>query len=71
MTQATYEVRVAGVVPESALRELGAAAAETEGASTLLSGELLDEEALFELLARMRALGLEVVEVRRAPQGDT
>ena len=33
--------------------------------STVLSGEISDQSALLGLLARLRALGLDVVEVRR------
>lgn len=67
MAHSTYEVRVAGVVPEQDLRDLGAAAVTTERASTVLYGEISDQAALYGLLARLRALGLEVVEVRRVP----
>lgn len=67
MAQPTYEVRVAGVVPAQDLLELGATTATTEYASTVLYGEISDEAKLFELLSRLRALGLEVVEVRRTP----
>ncbi len=67
MANPTYEVRVAGVVPAQDLLELGATTATTEYASTLIFGEIFDEAKLFELLSRLRALGLEVVEVRRTP----
>jgi hypothetical protein len=36
---------------------------------TLLRGPLLDQAALFGILAMARRLGLEVIEVRRLPQG--
>jgi hypothetical protein len=67
MAQVTYEVRVAGVVPAQDLEDIGASNASTEEASTLLYGEILDETALYELLGRLRSLGLEVLEVRRIP----
>ena len=60
MAQTTYEVWVAGVVPEQDLQDLGAVTVATERASTVLYGDIADEAALFGLLARLRALGLEV-----------
>ncbi|WP_407342616.1 hypothetical protein [Pengzhenrongella phosphoraccumulans] len=67
MAQTTYEVWVAGVVPEQDLRDLGAVTVATERASTVLYGDIADEAALYGLLARLRNLGLEVIEVRRVP----
>jgi hypothetical protein len=37
---------------------------------TLLRGRLPDQAALFGILAMARLLGLEVIEVRRLPQGS-
>ena len=37
---------------------------------TLLRGRLPDQAALFGILAMVRLLGLEVIEVRRLPQGS-
>lgn len=68
MAQTTYEVWVAGVVPEQDLRDLGAVTVATERASTVLYGEIADQAALYGLLARLRALGLEVIEVRQVPE---
>jgi hypothetical protein len=59
-----YEVRVAGTVPEEDLRDLGALALVQGEVNTVLYG-IADQAALYGLLARMRALGLDVVEVRR------
>jgi hypothetical protein len=67
MTQTTYEVWVAGVVPEQDLRDLGAVTLATERASTVLYGDISDQAALYGLLARLRSLGLEVIEVRLVP----
>jgi hypothetical protein len=67
VAQTTYEVWVAGVVPEQDLRDLGAVTIATERASTILYGDISDQSALFGLLARLRALGLEIIEVRRVP----
>ena len=65
MGHQTYEVRVAGIVPDEDLRDMGAVTMATELATTTLYGEIADDAALYALLARLQALGLEVVEVRR------
>jgi hypothetical protein len=49
------------------LHDLGVVAQGSEGSQTVLYGEIRDESALFGLLTRLRDLGLEVIEVRRAP----
>ena len=67
MAQAEYEVKVAGVVSAHQLRDVGAVSAAEVYPSTVLYGEIADEEELFQLLARLRALGLELVEVHRTP----
>ena len=67
MSHQTYEVRVAGVVPEEDLRDIGAVTMATEQTTTVLYGDIPDEAALYGLLARLRALGIELVEVRRVP----
>jgi len=70
MTPPTFEVRVNGVVPDQDLLDLNVVARGTEGPSTVLYGEIRDEAALFGLLARLRELGIEVIEVRRNPIVD-
>lgn len=65
MVEATYQIRVVGPV-DSALREsLGDLVIDTEPTMTVLRGHL-DQAALHGLLDRVRALGLELVDVRRA-----
>lgn len=64
MGQTMYEVRVSGTVPEEDLQDLGALALVQDQVNTVLYG-IADQAALYGLLARMRALGLDVVEVRR------
>jgi len=66
MAEATYEIRVAGAVPEQDLRDLGALTLAVDQVNTVLYG-VPDQSALYGLLARLRALGVEVVEVRRIP----
>ncbi|MGW6129892.1 hypothetical protein ACWFNE_07680 [Cellulomonas sp. NPDC055163] len=67
MVGATYELWVAGTVSPEDLRDLGAVTVATERASVVLYGDLADEAALFGLLARVRTLGLELLELRRLP----
>jgi hypothetical protein len=64
MEEPMYEVRVAGVVPDAHLRDMHAITLAPNQVNTVLYG-LADEAALYGLLARLRTLGLEVVEVRR------
>jgi len=59
-----YEIRVAGVVSESDLRDMQAVTVAPDQVSTILYG-LADQAALYGLLARLRTLGLDVIEVRR------
>ena len=66
MVQTMYEIRVAGTVPEDDLRDMGAVTISPAQVSTVLYG-LPDEAALYGLLSRLRALGIEVIEVRRVP----
>jgi hypothetical protein len=66
MAQTTYEIRVAGAVPERDLRDMGAVTLSVDRVNTVLYG-VPDQSALYGLLARLRALGVEVVEVRRIP----
>jgi hypothetical protein len=65
MTPRTYEIRVSGVLPHDAAGEFDDVRVSTADVSTLLTGELADQAALLGLLARLRALGVDVVEVRR------
>lgn len=64
----TYEIRVAGVVPQVDLEDMGAVPLAPDLTSTVLYG-LADQAALYGLLERLKALGIEVVEVRRIPTG--
>lgn len=64
MVQAMYEIRVAGAVPEQDLKDMGAVTVGPEQVNTVLYG-VSDQSALYGLLERLRALGIEVVEVRR------
>ncbi len=67
MADTMYEIRVAGTVPEQDLRDMGAVTLAPDQVNTVLYG-ISDQAALYGLLARLRALGLEVVEVRRVAE---
>jgi len=67
MAQPLFEVRVAGVVPETDLKDLRAVTLAPDQVNTVLYG-IDDQAALYGLLARLRSLGLEVVEVRRVAE---
>ncbi len=64
MTQPMYEIRVAGVVPEEDLQDMGAVTAAPHQVSTILYG-VPNQAALYCLLARLRALGVEAIGIRR------
>lgn len=68
MTERSYEVRVAGLVPtQDLLDELGDVEVAEHEFRTVLTGHFTDQAALHAFLHRLRAFGLEVVEVRRLP----
>jgi len=64
MVEATYEIRVAGAVPEQDLSDMGAVVLAVEQVNTVMYG-IPAQSALHGLLSTLRALGIDVVEVRR------
>lgn len=64
-----YEVRVAGSVPPPVLSELQDIEVAAQELRTVLSGRFQDQAALYGFLHRLRALGLDIVEVRRITGG--
>lgn len=66
MDQTSYEVRVVGSLGPAAEEAFGAYGIDVEPTSTVLSGDL-DQAALHGLLDQVRALGFELVDVRRVP----
>jgi hypothetical protein len=63
--RARYEVRVRGVLTETLLEAFPGLQAEARAGDTVLAGEIADQAALYGVLARMEALGLELIGVRR------
>ena len=65
--QQNYELRVRGHLGAKMLRAFPALAARTQGGDTLLTGCLPDQAAVYGVIARLEALGLELLELRRLP----
>jgi len=71
---ALYTIRIDGHLDPALLSAFPAVAARQDGAHTLLTG-MLDQSALFGVLAEVEALGLCLLEVRRGtspqPRNDS
>jgi hypothetical protein len=65
-----YEIRVRGRVTPALLARFEGLKAQVEPVETVLHGPVQDQAALHGMLELVRALGLELLEVRRLP-GDT
>jgi hypothetical protein len=66
MARRSYEIRVVGSLGPAAREAFADMLVEVEPTITVLSGDL-DQGDLHELLERIRALGLELVDVKQAP----
>jgi hypothetical protein len=66
VTRRTYEIRVIGPFSPDARQAFADISVQEESAITVLSGEF-DQRGLHALLDRVRALGLELCDVRQAP----
>lgn len=64
-----YEVRVSGRMSRTLMAEFAELQLESsvEHVQTVLHGDVQDQAALYGLLRRLEALGLDLVEVRRRP----
>lgn len=70
MRERTYEIRLSGLVPtDELLEQVGNIDVAEQELMTVLSGRFSDQAELHGFLNRLRAYGLEVVEVRRVPTG--
>jgi len=65
-----YEIRVAGVLPPEALLDFDRLTASVEPVETVVHGQIRDQAALQGLLARLEAIGIQVLEIRRLRAGD-
>jgi hypothetical protein len=70
MPEATYQVRVSGVIPAELLAELRDLTVSVEPPETVLHGSLPDQSAVVGLISRIHSLGLHLIEVRRLPPED-
>jgi hypothetical protein len=68
-TPTGYAIRIRGHLGATALSAFPALASLRHGADTVLSG-LLDQSALYGVLAEIEALGLDLVEVRQLTGTD-
>ncbi len=66
-----FEVRITGAVSDDVLEQLGHVDVTTRELRTSLRGHFQDQAELHGFLARLRAFGLDVVEVRRLAAGTT
>ena len=64
-TSTCYEICVRGLLGETLLSAFPGLRAQAHGTQTVLTGALPDQAALFCVLSRIEALGLELLEVRR------
>ena len=60
-----YEIRVRGRLGPNMLRAFPALTAQPRGGDTLLRGRLPDQAAVYGVIARLEALGLDLLELRR------
>lgn len=66
MTRHSYEIKIIGTLGPATQEAFADLVVEVEPAITVLSGDL-DQPSLHEVLDRVRALGLELVEIKQAP----
>jgi hypothetical protein len=70
-TTTQYEIRVRGLLSDRLLSAFPEMNARVRDHETLLTGTLPDQSALHGVIGRIEALGLELLEVRRAkPRAD-
>ena len=65
MTRHSYEIKIIGTLGPATQEAFADLVVEVEPAITVLSGDL-DQPSLHEVLERVRALGLELVEIKQA-----
>lgn len=65
-----YEFRIKGRLSDSVTDAFEGFTSSVKPAETVVRGELRDQAELHGVLQQIRALGLELIEVRRLPPGD-
>jgi hypothetical protein len=66
----SYEIRIKGRLGEPVVSAFGGFSASVRAPETILSGAIPDQHALYQLLERIRGLGLELLEVRKLQEPD-
>jgi hypothetical protein len=64
-----YQIRIGGRLGRTMRAAFPALRAQTDGDDTLLTGAMVDQAALYGVLAQLERLGLELIEVRRESPG--
>jgi hypothetical protein len=64
---ATYTIRVSGCLGRTALSAFPELCCEVRDTETVLVGEVSDRSALYGIVDRLDALGLELIDIRREP----
>lgn len=62
-----YEIRIKGRLSESFLAAFEELTVTVNPVETVIRGSVLDQAALYGVLDRIQALGLQLIEVRRLP----
>ena len=70
-TAQAFEIRITGSIPDDVLEQLAPVDVTTRELRTSLRGRFRDQAELHGFLVKLRAFGLEVVEVRRLAIGTT
>ena len=70
MPDIRYEIRIRGRVSAAVLETFDPMQSEVEPVETILHGPVRDQAELHGLLRRLQSLGLELIEVRRLPEGS-
>jgi hypothetical protein len=69
-TSVCYEIRIRGLLGETLLGAFPGLRTRAHGTDTVLTGALPDQPALYGVLGQIEALGLELLELRRAQPHD-
>ena len=67
VSETSYEIRIKGRVSRALLASFEGMESDLEPVETVLHGPVRDQAELHEVIERIQALGLELVEVRRLP----
>ena len=68
MRDATYEIRLRGPLPPEQLQDLDGATCQETGGETVLLTLDIDQQDLHRLVARLRDLGVELLELRQVTE---